>query len=147
MSSWRPDDSFLESENGELKGVRRIKDALQKHGLELGRGIVTSRDKDIDRVRTELRRAEMPRGFQQWQLPVALGPDKNVLAFMTVAEPDAELPHHSHDVELFRVIVSGTAYYKDLELKAGDWMVVPKGESYSLKAASNPGYVSYHLYW
>ena len=50
-------------------------------------------------------------------------------------------------VEVFRLIVSGTAYYNGVPLTAGDWMVVPAGESYSLTAADNPGYVSYHLYW
>jgi quercetin dioxygenase-like cupin family protein len=145
--SWQPDDSFLDIENGEIKGVRRVKDALQRHGRHLGEGIVTSKDRDIDQVRKELLHEHTAPGFQQWQLPVALGPNRDVLAFMTVAEPNAVVPEHAHGVELFRMVISGSMFFNNTELKAGDWMVVPKGVSYSLKAASNPGYISYHLYW
>ncbi len=143
--SWRPDDSFLNREGGKLKGVTRVKDALKKHGVKSGRRIATSRDKGQDAVHRELARAKAPKGFQQWQLPVVLGPGQNILAFMTHGAPDAVLPSHSHDVELFRVVVSGSVRYKDQELTAGDWMHVPSGMAYQLTAGP-AGVLIFHWY-
>lgn len=144
--AWKPDDSFLDISNGEIKGVKRIKDALAKHGKKLGK-IYTSKDQDMDTIRKELEHTNAAPGFKQFQLPVALGPNQDVLAFMTIAEPGAVVPSHAHKVDVFRVIVSGSAFFNGVELKAGDWMVIPAGESYTLRAADNPGYISYHLYW
>lgn len=144
--SWRPDDSFLNLEGGRLKGVTRVKDALKRHGVRSSRRIVTSRDAGQDAVHKDLVRAKMPKGFQQWQLPVALGPDQNILAFMTHGAPDAVLPSHSHDVDLFRIVVSGSVRYKDQELTAGDWMVVPSGSTYELTAGP-VGVLIFHWYW
>ncbi len=144
--SWRPDDSFLNLEGGKLKGVTRVKDALNRHGVKSGRRIVTSRDKGQDAVHRDLVRTRVPKGFQQWQLPVALGPDQNILAFMTHGAPDAVLPSHSHDVDLFRIVVSGSVRYKDQELTAGDWMVVPSGIAYQLTAGP-VGVLICHWYW
>ena len=82
--AWKPDDSFLDISNGEIKGVKRIKDALARHGKRLGK-IYTSKDQDMDTVRKELEHTNAAPGFQQFQLPVALGPNQDVLAFMTIA--------------------------------------------------------------
>jgi quercetin dioxygenase-like cupin family protein len=144
--AWQPDDSFLDVVNGEMKGVTKVKTHLANHGRKWDK-IYTSQDQDIDKIRQELVNEKAAPGFKQWQLPVALGPKHDVVAFMTVADPGAVVPSHAHKVEVFRLIVSGTAYYNGVPLTAGDWMVVPAGESYSLTAADNPGYVSYHLYW
>ncbi len=144
--AWSPDDSFLDKDNnGEIKGVAAVKHALQKYG-RLPNGIYTSKDKDVDNARKDLAHGSAP-GFKQFQLPVILGPNQDVLAFMTIADPGAVVPSHSHGVDVFRVIVSGSATYNGTKLGAGDWMVVPAGESYSLTAANNPGYISFHLYW
>lgn len=144
--SWRPDDSFLDREGSNLKGVTRVKDALKKRGVRGGRRVLTSRDKGLDTVRNDLKRDRMPKGFQQWQLPVALGPDQNVLGFVTVGAPDAVLPAHSHRVDLFRVVISGSVHYKGQELTAGDWMTVPRGTQYELKAGPH-GFIIWHWYW
>ena len=144
--AWKPDDSFVDKVNGEIKGVKRVKDALTKHGKKLGK-IYTSKDADMETIREELANDKAAPGFLQFQLPVALGPNQDVIAFMTIAEPGAVVPSHAHKVDSFRIIISGSAFYNGVELKAGDWMVVPAGESYSLTAANNPGYISYHLYW
>lgn len=142
-SRWRPDDSFLDKEDGEQAGVRRIREVLRKHGFREGQ-ILTSRDKGMEGVLDELKRNHLPPGIQQWQLPVAID---GTFAFHTVAEADAVIPEHSHRANLFRVVVSGTAIYRDVELSAGDWMLVPKGRRYSLKATSNPGFSINHMYW
>ena len=142
-SKWRPDDSFLTKKDGEQAGARRIREVLLRHGFEPGQ-ILTSRDKGMEEVVNELKRTNMPPGVEQWQLPVAIA---GTFAFRTVAEPDAVIPDHSHRANLFRVVVSGTAIYRDVELTAGDWMLVPKGKSYSLRAAGNPGFSINHMYW
>lgn len=99
----------------------------------------------MDRVIADLERKDLPPGVRQWYLPVAIG---GAFAFHTVAEPDAKIPEHSHDANLFRFFVSGTAIYRDdIKLSAGDWMLVPKGQRYSLRAASNPGFTTDHMYW
>lgn len=145
-SKWRPDDSFVNKQAGVIKGVKRINDALKKRRVRAGQGIRTSRDTGIAAVRGDLKRTTMPTGFQQWQLPVALGPDQDVLAFVTAVEPDAELPEHSHKVDLFRVIIHGSVFHKGKELTAGHWMSVKKGEKYGLKAGPTGCYML-HMYW
>lgn len=145
-SKWRPDDSFVNKQAGEIKGVKRVNDALKKRRVRAGQGIRTSRDTGIAAVRGDLKRASMPDGFQQWQVPVALGPNQDVLAFMTVGAPDAELPEHSHKIDLFRVIISGSVFYKGKELHAGDWMSVKAGEKYGLKAGPSGVHIC-HIYW
>jgi gentisate 1,2-dioxygenase len=142
-SNWRPDDSFLDTQDGEQAGVRRIREVLRKHGFELGQ-ILTSQDKGMEQVINELERSRMPPGLRQWQLPVAID---GAFAFRTVAEPEAVVPEHSHRANLFRLVVSGTVTYRDVELNSGDWMLVPKGQSYSLRATSKPGFSTQHMYW
>jgi quercetin dioxygenase-like cupin family protein len=144
-SDWRPDDSFIDKEGGELKGVLRVKEALKKHGIE-ARPVVTSRDEGIDKVRQELKRTHLPPGFEQWQLPVALGPNQDAVAFVTVGLPGAEIPEHSHKCDLFRIVVSGSVYHEDKELTAGDWMYVKEGAPYKLTAGGF-GCIIFHMYW
>ena len=145
-TTWRPDDSFLDKEQGELKGVRRVMDALEKHGVRPRGGVLTSQDRGVEATRDDLRRTHMPAGFRQFQLPVVLGPDKNVLGFMTEGEPNSEIPEHSHGVELFRVVISGSVLYGDQELKAGDWMSVEAGSPYGFKSGDE-GCIIFHMYW
>jgi hypothetical protein len=121
-----------------------VKDALKKRGIRAGRRIVTSRDTGLDAVRQDLQRTRLPKGFQQWQLPVALGPDRNILVFMTVGAPDAMLPSHSHRADLFRIVISGSVLYKDKVLTSGDWMLVPCGEPYELRFGPMGGTVCHH---
>jgi quercetin dioxygenase-like cupin family protein len=146
-SNWRPDDSLLEKEGGELRGARRVRDALKKHSVETEGRIVTSRDKGMENVSEELKRGHMPPGFEQTQVPVALGPEEDVLAFVTTIEPGAELPEHAHEgAAIFRLVVAGSVRHRDTELSAGDWMLVPPGERYGLKAGSG-GCTVFHFYF
>lgn len=145
-SNWRPDDSLLEKEGGELKGARRVKDALKKHGVETKGRIFTSRDRGMDSLRAELKRAHMPEGFEQTQLPVALGPGEDILVFETTIEPGAKLPEHAHTgAAIFRMVLKGSVRFGDKELSTGDWMVVPPGASYAL-AAGDTQCVIFHWY-
>ena len=135
--TWRPDDSFADKEGRQLKGVTRVKDALKKNAVRGGRRIVTSRDQGQAEVRNDLKRTRAPKGFQQWQLPVALGPDQNIFFFRSIGAPGAVVPEHAHKVDLLRFVVSGSASYKDKELTAGDWMFVPAGVAYGLTVGPN----------
>jgi quercetin dioxygenase-like cupin family protein len=144
--TWRPDDTFLNKESGKLKGLTRVKDALKKSGVKGGRRVVTSRDQGQAEVRNDLKRIRSPKGFQQWQLPVALGPNQNIFFFRTVGAPGAVLPEHTHKVDLLRFVISGSATYKGQELTAGDWMFVPAGVPYGLTVGPN-GIDVFHGYF
>lgn len=145
-SNWRPDDSLLEKEGDELRGARRVKDAMRKHGVSTEGRIVTSRDEGMDRVREELKRTHMPPGFEQWQVPIVFGPKDSVLAFVTEVAPGAKLPEHAHEgATIFRLILKGSLRFGDIELTAGDWMLVPPGAKYSFTAGSE-GCTPWHWY-
>ena len=54
--------------------------------------------------------------------------------FFSVGNPDVLVPEHSHDEgDGLRIIISGSVYYENKELKSGDWMFIPKGLKYSIK--------------
>ena len=101
-SNWRPDDSFLDTQDGEQAGVRRIREVLRKHGLELGQ-ILTSQDKGMEQVINELERSRMPPGLRQWQLPVPNPPQRRRLRLATRAPPSIRPARHvtSHDQAIF----------------------------------------------
>jgi len=144
---WRPDDTFHNIIDGEFKGVRRVNDALKKLGVKLGDKIVTSRDKDMQELVNVLRRETMPDGFEQWQLPIVLGGgNRPVMSFITVGNANAEVPQHRHrDDCLFRIVISGSLHFRDLELFPGDWMYVPTGQPYAFRAGKL-GVVVMHVY-
>jgi mannose-6-phosphate isomerase-like protein (cupin superfamily) len=126
------------------QGVKRINAALKKAGIVLTKGrVITSRDDSMDEAREELRRLNLPPGFQSWQLPV---PKNDLDIFLTVVSPGAVLPEHSHTRDLFRVVLSGSIFTEGKELKTGDWMYVPAGTPYSYSAGFNPGAIVMHVY-
>jgi hypothetical protein len=133
---WKPDDSFHDIVDGEFRGVKRVKDALAELRLKMGNKIVTSRDKKMQPLVEKLRRTTMPKGFEQWQLPIVLGGrNRPVMLFITLGLPNAIVPEHRHPQDsVFRMVMSGSILYKRLELVAGDWMYVPEGQSYSFQA-------------
>jgi mannose-6-phosphate isomerase-like protein (cupin superfamily) len=137
---------YERNEKGEVKGVRRVADALKKHGVRLGNRVITSQDKGMDAAQRDLKRAGSPPGVEQWQIPIVLGADKNIqdiLCFVSRMEPGAKVPEHSHNHGLLRIVIEGTLKYRDLELKPGDWMLVPKGVSYSVEAGARGCHVMY----
>jgi mannose-6-phosphate isomerase-like protein (cupin superfamily) len=139
-AGWKPNDSVIEG----AIGAKRVRDALKKHGVNVTGRVSTSRDKGMHEVRHELLRTDMPPGFKQWQLPVLT--DGGAFVFLTVAEPGAVVPKHSHKRNLFRIVLSGSIIHDGVELKTGDWMWVPKGKPYSYSAGFNPGAMTLHFY-
>ncbi len=134
------DDSFLK--NDRQTGVEEINQALKKHGFTTERNrIITSKEPRMDQVRYELRRRNMPDGWQSWQLPAYLS-SKFSFFFLQMAQPGSVLPEHAHEVDQFRVVLSGTVIYNGVELRSGDWMFIPKGEAYGLSVSTNPCDVS-----
>src|SRR4051812_30863955 len=76
-------------------GIQRIQKALSSESIKVGKRIVTSRDRDVAKVMDRLQVTNVPKGFSKWQLPVWLnGPSQ---MFLTVAEPGAQVPEHSHN--------------------------------------------------
>jgi quercetin dioxygenase-like cupin family protein len=147
--AWQPDDSFLGGGgHRENPGVQKVRQVLQRHGhRDIGDRVLTSQDNDMQGILNDLSRtAGMPPGFQQWQLPLGVGDNHTVLAFMTEADAGAVLPEHSHAADLFRVVVSGSLQYNGVVLSAGDWMFIPKNTRYQYTAASNPGVRTLHCY-
>src|SRR2546426_5501682 len=144
-SEWRPDDSLLErGENDEVRGTRRVKDALEKHGIRYGDRVITSRDKGMDEVKGDLKRSGMPPGVEQWQVPIVVKPSGEALSFTGRMEAGAEVPEHVHKHPVFRIVIEGSLEYGDLTLKPGDWMFVPAGQAYSLKAGPEGFSTFYH---
>jgi quercetin dioxygenase-like cupin family protein len=76
-----------------------------------------------------------------------MGEKEPAYPVMTVAEPGAIVPEHSHDKNLLRVVISGSIIVSNgIELKSGDWMYVPAGVTYGYMAGLNPGAISWHIY-
>src|SRR5881628_1756065 len=95
-SEWRPDDSLLEGgENDEVRGTRRVKDALEKHGIRYGDRVITSRDKGMD----------------EWQVPIVVKPSGEALSFTGRMEAGAELPEHVHKHPVYRIVIEGSLEY------------------------------------
>jgi mannose-6-phosphate isomerase-like protein (cupin superfamily) len=143
---WKPDDSLLVRGKGGSKGAQRIEAALQKHKVSSAKRVITSRDARMNDVKKTLKRprASMPPGVEQWQLPVTLGSRHAVLCFSGRMKPGAKVPAHAHKNDLFRVVISGTLKYRGKTLKAGDWMYVPAGQTYSLQAGPKGCVTFYH---
>lgn len=141
QAKFDPDDRFLG--NRRKVGRDEIDSHLRKKKLVLGKKIVTSRDRGWSGARIE--RKGMPQGWNTWQLPVYM---KNGTSFFFIQECEtgAELPRHGHNVDQLRVVMSGRVTINGKELGAGDWMFIPAGAKYSMKAISNAGPVILYCY-
>ena len=143
---WKPDDSLLERERGQLKGARRVTTLLSGRKLT-GDRVITSQDPQVKAIQAELGYSEnMPPGFIQWQLPTVLGRDQDVLFFSTIAAPNAVLPQHNHpEASLFRIVLQGSILVGNQVLNVGDWMYVPEGVDYGYTAGPEGAY-THHPY-
>ena len=106
------------------EGLIRIQKAVDEARLDQRSGVITSRDKAARHAQHLLKVKEVPGGFRKWQLPVYL--ERASQLFLTVAEPGAKVPEHSHDEgDGIRFIAQGSIVYNGVELTAGDWMFIP----------------------
>lgn len=115
------------------EGLNRLQRILEKEGLDPQKHITTSRDEKVAPLREALKVTNVPKGFQKWMLPVYMSSPSQL--YISIAEPNAEAPSHSHDEgDGIRFMISGSIIYNGQELTAGDWMYIPKGAKYSMKA-------------
>lgn len=145
MLEWVPDESLFEIIDGDLEGIIRVREALKTIGLDVSKNIFTSRDDAVVSILERLKINIMPMGFEQYQLPILM-PSKDNMYFITTGKPNAQFPTHQHiKDDGFRVIISGSIIYKDLELISGDWIYVPQGASYSFIVGAS-GCIIFHGY-
>ncbi len=117
------------------EGVRRLKAAAAKSGLEKLSTVLTSRDPRAAKAQEMLTVTNIPGGFTKWQLPVML--DRASQMFITVAAPGASVDEHSHDEgDGIRFIAGGSIIYEGTELTAGDWMFIPAGARYKFEVGN-----------
>ena len=134
-------DRFVPQELSFEQGSEHIRAALRKANVDIENAIITSRDPWAAQMREELRMSGQPSGVEMWLLPVVLN---RSLLFVQVLAPNAEVPEHEHvRGAVFRLVISGSIRYKGIELTAGDWMYVPRGQSYSFSAGSAGATVMY----
>lgn len=127
-------ETFDPNRNSFAACVERIAVATERVGFSPDRKrIITSRDEGVPDVEKALEVDNVPDGFRKWQLPFYV--DHPTHMFVTVAEPGAEAPAHSHkDGDGVRFIAGGSIVFDGKELSAGDWMYVPAGAEYSFTA-------------
>lgn len=123
------------------QGLQRIQDAIGKRSFPK---IVTSQDDGIDSIVKELEVTNIPAGFVKYQLPVAIQGGPGIQFFISVGQPRTSVTEHSHDEgDGMRFIVSGSIKYGDKELRAGDWMYIPKGSKYSFDVGDQGSTIFY----
>jgi len=142
--AWAPDDTLFALVNGEMRGIRRVRELLAKENLDADT-IITSRDPRVMAMLESLETETMPVGFVQCQLPILL-PGTNAMYFISRGESNAKFPKHRHDRDNgLRVIVDGSLIYDGVELSAGDWFYVPRGCSYEFTVGTR-GCLVFHVY-
>jgi anti-sigma factor ChrR (cupin superfamily) len=149
-AKYRPDDSLSQrDQKGELNGVRRIKDALKKNNVTLGKGVITSRDTGMAAVRRDLKRTGLPPGVEHWQMPVVIGQEGDILCFISRLKPGTKVPEHAHEgIAVFRVILDGELRYGRKTLKTGDFILIPGGVMYEVQAGPQGCTIFYaHIPW
>ena len=122
-------------------GVKRVQAALKKAGLDMNKGIVTSRDRAAIEATKLLTVPNVPKGFIKWQLPIVLQPSQ---LFLSVGNANVEVKEHSHDEGAgVRFIISDSIQHDGRELIAGDWMYIPKGQKYSFTVGPHGATMGY----
>ena len=125
--------------------VARIERAVKSAGLKTKGRILTSKDDGVPEIiGRALKITNVPKGFVKWQLPLYIKDPTHL--FVSVAEPGAKAPVHSHkDGDGIRFIAGGSIRYKGKELTAGDWMFIPAGAKYSFETGP-VGAVMFYCY-
>lgn len=125
--------------------ITRIERAIKAARLKTEGRIITSKDQGIPEVMERaLRVTNVPKGFVKCQLPLYIKQPTHL--FLSVAEPNAKAPLHSHkDGDGIRFIAGGSIRYKGKELSAGDWMYIPADAKYSFETGP-VGAVMFYCY-
>lgn len=137
-SDWRPaNDSLFEIDDatGELRGAALVWAALEKVGIRLGEGVITSKDPGMQEARDLLKLDPRLEDVEQWLLPVVLRPTTaQLLVVYSKLGPGAKVPLHSHPHGHYRFVAGGSVKTGDVTLVQGDWMIVPGNVQYALEA-------------
>lgn len=120
-----------------------IEAARSNQGLERAEGIVTSQDAAVVRMREHLRVGTPFAGFDRLLLPFRLGRGD---ASIVTAEPDSVTDAHSHRSDALHVVMSGSIVIEGRELGPGEWVHVPAGVEYSMRAGPS-GAVVFYPHW
>ena len=102
QTEFKPDDRSYEY------GLQRVRAAYEKLGFDPTKKVITSKDDIAEKLITELKAAfgkvTLPNGFEKFMLPFTLPTAK---FFISVGEPFAFCPTHSHKGDSVRFIISG----------------------------------------
>ncbi len=125
-TEFKPDDFSYEY------GLERIETAYKKLGFDPTQKVITSKDgiaiELIEDLKATFGKVKLPNGFEKFMLPFTLPTAK---FFISIGDPNAFCPKHSHAGSSVRFIIYGSITYNGIELSAGDWMYIPKGAEYS----------------
>lgn len=114
------------------EGEVRVERALKRAGVNIHERILTSQDPAAQKLAEVLKIQNVPEGFTKYQLPIVL--DRSQL-YISKASPNVKVPEHSHNEgDGIRFIADGSIIYDGKELRAGDWMFIPRGKAYSFTA-------------
>jgi len=88
-------------------------------------------------------------GVKRWYLPiaphvpVASEGKHRYYAYYALFQPNTVIPNHCHNFSIGEliVIITGSLFFLDQELTVGDWLWIPPGKEYSLRAGSKGAYV------
>lgn len=117
------------------EGAKRADDACKAAGLDISKGILTSKDAGVINAVKALKVSNIPNGFEKYQLPIVF--QDATQTYLSFGAAGTSVPMHSHDEGPgLRVIIFGSIVYKDVELTAGDWMYIPAGMKYALDVGS-----------
>ena len=112
-------------------GAVRVERVVAHHRLDTIGAIVTSKGKGAEAVLRDLGVSNVSKGFTKGQLPFVF---TQAQFFVSHAEPNAKVAEHAHtEGDALRIITHGSITHDGVELKAGDWMFIPKGVKYAIE--------------
>jgi hypothetical protein len=86
--------------------------------------------------RLNLKPLEEPSGLTR--TPITWPVQNLNMFYLLDAPPCTDVPQHAHQSDIFRLVIEGELVINGIEVKAGTWMLVPKGTLYSI--TSQTGY-------
>lgn len=118
-----PDPTEFEDTLSEY--IKRIEEAEERaeEDADLKGGIITSRDLKIP----ALTRGPVKRRQIAWRLY------QHPMFYIVKVDPDTRVEKHSHDEDIFRLMIEGSLTVNGMELKEGEWFVVTAGTPYEIE--------------